>query len=382
MNTYITGSSLICNIGEKNEEIVRNLQAMSQDSYKDSLNDILKEKTFYKINNHELPNQERFKKILDKVIFDAIKEAKLSKEEQEDLHIFLGSTSMEMATNEEYKKDFNNQKGTNEFKDIGNGSMGEYIESLICSKHKSILFSTACTSSVNALAYASKMIEQKKIKRAIVIGIELFNKSTYGGFSSLMLLSQSKVYRPFDKNSDGIILGEGCSAIILEDEKKEDDNFKYMSWSNTCDNYSETTSDPSGVPIFNAMNQALEKANLDLKDIDCIKAHATGSENNNSSEAKALGLLFNKYNTNTKVTALKPILGHTLGACGTNEIVLMLNSIKNGFLPATFGFEEAVEEVKFTPLLKNTPTSKKQTVLFNYVAFGGNNSSIILSNKD
>ena len=382
MNTYITGSSLICNIGDKYEEIVRNLQAMSQDSYKDGLNDILKEKTFYKINNYELPNQERFKKILDKVIFDAIKEAKLSKEEQEDLHIFLGSTSMEMATNEEYKKDFNNQKGTNEFKDIGNGSMGEYIESLICSKHKSILFSTACTSSVNALAYASKMIEQKKIKRAIVIGIELFNKSTYGGFSSLMLLSQSKVYRPFDKNSDGIILGEGCSAIILEDEKKEDDNFKYMSWSNTCDNYSETTSDPSGVSIFNAMNQALEKANLDLKDIDCIKAHATGSENNNSSEAKALELLFNKYNTNTKVTALKPILGHTLGACGTNEIVLMLNSIKNGFLPATFGFEEAAEEVKFTPLLKNTPTSNKQTVLFNYVAFGGNNSSIILSNKD
>ena len=382
MNAYITGSSLICNIGDKYEEIVKNLQSMSQDSYKNGLNDILKEKTFYKVNNYELPNKERFKKILDKVIFDAIKEAKLSKEAQEDLHIFLGSTSMEMATNEEYKKDFNNQKGTNEFKDIGNGSMGDYIESLICSKHKSILFSTACTSSVNALAYASKMIEQKKIKRAIVIGIELFNKSTYGGFSSLMLLSQSKVYRPFDKNSDGIILGEGCSAIILEDEKKEDDNFKYMSWSNTCDNYSETTSDPSGVPIFNAMNQALEKANLDLKDIDCIKAHATGSENNNSSEAKALELLFNKYNTDTKVTALKPILGHTLGACGTNEIVLMLNSIKNGFLPATFGFEEAAAEVKFTPLLRNTQTSNKQTVLFNYVAFGGNNSSIILSNKD
>lgn len=382
MNAYITGSSLICNIGDNYKEIIKNLQTMSQDSYKEGLSDILKEKTFYKINNYEFSNETRYKSILEKVIFDAINEAKLSKEEQEDLHIFLGSTSMEMATNEEHKKDFNNQKGTREFKDIGNGSMGEYIESLICSKHKSILFSTACTSSVNALAYASKMIEQKKIKRAIVIGIELFNKSTYGGFSSLMLLSQSKVYRPFDKNSDGIILGEGCSAIILEDEKKEVDNFKYMSWSNTCDNYSETTSDPSGVPIFNAMNQALEKANLDLKDIDCIKAHATGSENNNSSEAKALELLFNKYNTDTKVTALKPILGHTLGACGTNEIVLMLNSIKNGFLPATFGFEEAAEEVKFTPLLKNTSTSNKQTVLFNYVAFGGNNSSIVLSNKD
>lgn len=382
MNSYITGTSLVCNIGDNYEDIVNNLKSISQDNYQDNLHEILKEKTFYKVNNYEFPNEQRFKKVLSKVIFSAIEEAKLSKEEQEDLHIFLGSTSMEMATNEDYKRNYNSKKTTKEFKDIGNGSMGEYIESLISSKHKSILFSTACTSSVNALAYASKMIEQKKIKRALVIGIELFNNSTYGGFSSLMLLSQNKVYRPFDKNSDGIILGEGCSAIILESEKKEKDNFKYISWVNTCDNYSETTSDPSGIPIFNAMNQALENAKLNLKSIDCIKAHATGSENNNSSEAKAIELLFNKYNEKTEVTALKPILGHTLGACGTNEIVLMLNSIKNGFLPATFGFKEPAPEVKFTPLLEHKKISKQQTILFNYVAFGGNNSSIILSNKD
>ncbi len=382
MNSYITGASLICNIGDNYKSIVSNLQNMTQESYKEGLKDILKDKTFYKINNYDFSNEERFKKILKKVVFDAINEAKLTKEEQKDLHIFMGSTSMEMGTNEEYKQEFENGKSTLEFKDIGNGSMGDYIESLIESKYKSILFSTACTSSVNALAYASKMIEQKKIKKALVIGIEFFNKSTYGGFSSLMLLSKTKVYRPFDKNSDGIILGEGCSAFVLEAEKKEEDNFKFISWSNTCDNYAETTSDPSGIPIYETMIQALQKAKLSLKDVDCIKAHATGSENNNSSEAKAIKILFNKYNTKTKVTAIKPILGHTLGACGTNEIALMLYCIKNGFLPATFGFKEPIDEVVFTPLLKNTKVSEKQTILFNYVAFGGNNSSIILSNKD
>jgi len=382
LNTYITGSSLVCNIGDNKQEIISNLKNISSKTYKERLKEILKDKTFYKIYNYDYSNEKRFQKILEKVVSTAIKEAKLTKEEQEDLHIFLGSTSMEMGTNEQYKKEFDNRISNKEFKNIGNGAIGQYVEKLLNSKHKATLFSTACTSSVNALAYAAKMIQKKKIKRAIVIGFELFNKSTFGGFSSLMLLSQSKIYRPFDKNSDGIILGEGCSAVILENEKKEESNFKYISSSNICDNYSETTSDPSGIPIFEAMNKALENANLQLKDLDCIKAHATGSENNNSSEAKALKLLFDKYKQETFVTALKPVLGHTLGACGTNELVLMLESIKNNFLPATFGFEEALEDLTFTPILENKPCKGVQTVLFNYVAFGGNNSSIILSNKD
>ncbi|RXK12558.1 beta-ketoacyl synthase [Halarcobacter mediterraneus] len=382
MNAYITGSSLVCNIADNKQDIISNLKNISPKRYQENLKEILKEKTFYKIYNYNYSQNKRFHKILEKIISDALKEAKISKEEQEDLHIFFGSTSMEMGTNEEFKENFDKDASDLEFKSIGYGAIGQYIEKILNSKHKATLFSTACTSSVNALAYAAKMIERKKIKKAIVIGFELFNKSTFGGFSSLMLLSQSKIYRPFDKNSDGIILGEGCSAVILENEKKEEDNFKYISSSNICDNYSETTSDPTGTPIFEAMNSALNAANLQVKDLDCIKAHATGSENNNSSEAKALAQLFDTYKESTQVTALKPILGHTLGACGTNEIVLMIEAIKNSFLPATFGFEEPIENLAFTPILENKTCENKQTILLNYVAFGGNNSSIILSNKD
>ncbi|AXH13848.1 beta-ketoacyl synthase [Malaciobacter mytili LMG 24559] len=383
MNSYIIGTSLICNMGDNFKEISTNLKNLTQESYIKNLENIFKDNLFYAISNFDfISAEEKYKTILKKVIFDAIKDAKLSKEEQKELHIFIGSTSMEMSSNEEYRNSFLNNKSSLAFKDIGNGSIGEYIEELIDSKYKSILFTTACTSSANALCYASKLIQTKKIKRAIVIGIELYNSSTYGGFSSLMLLSKNKVYRPFDKNSDGIILGEACSAVILDSKKKTDFDFKYLSSSNICDNYSETTSNPSGIPIFNTMNQALKASNLQLKDIDCIKAHATGSENNNLSEAKAIKLLFEKYNQTTKVTALKPTIGHTLGACGTNEIVLMIYSLKSGFLPATFGFETPAEDVVFTPLEQNLPYLKNATFLFNFVAFGGNNTSIILSNKD
>ncbi|WP_258238899.1 beta-ketoacyl synthase N-terminal-like domain-containing protein [Arcobacter sp. CECT 8985] len=380
--SYIIGSSLVCNLGDNFQDITNNLISINQDNYLKRIKNIFKDKLYYPINNDYETKKDKYEQILKKIVFDAIKEAGLTKDQQKELHIFIGSTSMDIATNEEYCNNFINNKSSIKYKEIGNGPIGTYIEDLIDSKYKATLFATACTSATNALSYASRLIEQKQIKRALVIGLELFNKSTFGGFSSLMLLSKKGIYRPFDINSDGIILGEGCSAIIIDENKKNKNDFKYISSSNICDNYSETTSDPTGIPIFNTLDSTLEKANLGLKDIDCIKAHATGSENNNLSEARAIKLLFDKYKTTTRVTSLKPLIGHTLGACGTNEIVLMLYALKKGFLPATFGFETPAEDVKFTPILENEKFNNKATILFNYVAFGGNNSSIILSNKD
>jgi len=381
MNAYIIGKSLVCNLGDTFQSITNKLKNLNQNNYLDHLKQVFKERLFYSVESSKSSNLERYHEILDKVIFNAIQDANLTKEEQEELHIFIGSTSMEMGSNEESRALYKENKHEALFKDIGNGSIGEYVEQRLNSKYKALLFTTACTSSVNALAYASKMIEQQQIKSAIVIGLELFNQSTYGGFSSLMLLSKNQVYRPFDKNSDGIILGEGCSAVILSSVAKTQNDFRYYSSANICDNYSETTSDPTGIPIFNTLDKCLSQSPFSLKDIDCIKAHATGSENNNSSEAKAIKMLFDKYNETTNITSLKPLLGHTLGACGTNEIVLMLYAIQAGFLPATLGFETPAEDVVFTPLETHTSVSNKAAILFNYVAFGGNNSSIIISNK-
>lgn len=372
----------MCNIGDNTNDISTQLQNITQKNYLENLKHIFKDKLFYSIQQSAPTQEERYRTILKKIVSDAIKDAQLSSEETKELHIFIGSTSMGISVNEEYRKMFNKGTSSLAFKELGGGFIASYVEKLVGSNHKAMLFSTACTSSANALAYASKLIEHQKIKRALVIGLELFNQATYGGFSSLMLLSKNGIYRPFDKHSDGIILGEGCSAVVLDSKKRAENNFKYISSSNICDNYSETTSDPTGIPIFNTLHRCLKQSGLTLKDIDCIKAHATGSENNNSSEAKAISLLFNEYKTTTKVTSLKPILGHTLGACGTNEMILMFYAINKGFIPATFGFETPAEDVKFTPVLEHTACEKKATILFNYVAFGGNNCSIILSNKE
>jgi 3-oxoacyl-[acyl-carrier-protein] synthase-1 len=128
------------------------------------------------------------------------------------------------------------------------------------------------------------------------------------------------------------------------------------------------------------MDEALKKANITIKDLTCLKAHATGSENSNLSEVTAIDKLFKKYNYKTDVVILKPYIGHTLGACGTNEIVLLCESIKNSFLPKTINFHKKYNNIDFTPLLKSIEIDKA-TILFHFIGFGGSNTSMILSNK-
>lgn len=92
-----------------------------------------------------------------------------------------------------------------------------------------------------------------------------------------------------------------------------------------------TSSNPNGEVTLSCMEEALNKANLSIDKLTCLKAHATGSENSNLSEVVAIDKLFKKYNQKTDVVILKPYIGHTLGACGTNEIVLLCESIKKLF---------------------------------------------------
>lgn len=259
--------------------------------------------------------------------------------------------------------------------------ISEFVEKILNTKYPSVFIQTACTSSANAIIKATNFIKNGEIKRAMVIGFEFFNQSTYEGFSSLMLVSQSGEYKPFDKNSDGLILGEACSCVILESKKRSNNDFEILGFATTFDDFSITSSNPDAKATFNSMNEALNSASLNLNNITCLKAHATGSENSNLSEVNAIDKLFKYHNKKCDVVVLKPYIGHTLGSCGTNEIILLCESIKNGTLPKTINFKEPYSNIDFTPLLEDKKINSA-TILFHFVGFGGSNSSLILSNED
>ncbi|MAD41085.1 MAG: beta-ketoacyl synthase [Arcobacter sp.] len=376
---YITGSSLISALGNDKKEAINKIKQIDNSNYENYLKENFSNINFYRINQKFSSFEDKFLSIIKQSVKDAIIDANLSKEEIKELHIFIGSTSMSISINEEQYEKYVKKQSSEQIKKIGYGDIGTFIEQLIDAKYKSTIIQTACTSSVNAICYAKDMIKNKEIKRALIVGFEFFNKSTYKGFKSLMLLSNEGKYKPFDKNSDGLILGEGCSSVILDSKKNKDDDFEILSTNNSFDNYSVTSSNPNGEVTSDCMIMALEKASLEIEDLTCLKAHATGSENSNFSEARALDNLFEKCNATTNVVILKPYIGHTLGACGATETVLLCESIKNNYIPKTLNFKESYEDIQFKPLLENV-YENQATVLFHYIGFGGSNTSMILSN--
>ena len=371
---FITGSSIICALGNNKKESINKLKNINNKNYKEYLKENFEDINYYKIKQNFKTQKEKFFSILEKTILDAINDAKLSKEDRENLHIYLSSTSMNISLIEESFSTTNSIHAIN-FEEISN-----FVENIISSKYPCVFIQTACTSSANAIIKASNEIKNEDIQKAIIIGFEFFNQSTYKGFESLMLLSSSGEYKPFDKDSDGLILGEACSCVILENSKKTDDDFEIVSYSNSFDNYSITSSNPDAIATFNCLNQALKNANLEISDLTCLKAHATGSENSNLSEVNAINNLFKHHKNSCDVVVLKPYIGHTLGSCGTNEIILLCESIKSGTLPKTINFKNGYENIDFKPLLEDKVVNGAN-ILFHFVGFGGSNASLVLSNK-
>jgi len=371
---FITGSSLICALGNNKQEAINKFQTINEKNYKEYLQNNFKNINYYRIKKIFKDEKEKFYSSILQVIKEAIKEANLSKEDETELHIFLATTSINISLLE------NKFLSTNKIDYVGYKDVLDFVEKNINSKYPATIFQTACTSAANAIINASEQIKNAQINKAIIIGFEFFNQATFKGFDSLMLLSQSGEYKPFDKSSDGLILGEACSAIVLENIQKTQNDFEIISKSTSFDNYSITSSNPNGEATLQCLKNAIKSANLTIKDIDFIKAHATGSENSNFSEANAIDRLFKEEKKMCDVVILKPYTGHTLGSCGTNEIVILCETIKKGLVPKTINFKENYDNIQFKPLLEDKKINKA-TTLFHFVGFGGSNASIIISNK-
>ncbi len=228
---------------------------------------------------------------------------------------------------------------------------------------------TACTSSANAIIEGVNLIKSGMFDHVVVIGIEVFSKIITSGFNTLGMLSKD-IIKPFDKNRNGLILGEGISSILLGKEKSP--WFLKGSYSN-CDSKTVTSVGSDGEEYANVMKKALKNAKINAKDITAVKAHATGTTSNDLAEINAMTQIFDK---NIHFTALKPYIGHTLGVCGALEIALFMKFIDNGVVPKTIGCNKSIVK-NYRPISKDFHC-KNGLFMCNFFGFGGNNTSIIL----
>jgi 3-oxoacyl-[acyl-carrier-protein] synthase-1 len=234
-----------------------------------------------------------------------------------------------------------------------------------------VSFSTACTSSANALGYAKEVISKGIYENVLVIGIDALTYTTVCGFSSLSVLS-SKPCTPFDKNREGMNVSEGFGILLLQNIKKED-SIELCGVGYSSDAHHMTQPHPEGLGAKRAMENALLNGNLNINDISYINAHGTGTYANDFSELNAIKSLF--IDNKPKVSSTKSITGHTLGAAGAIEAIISCMVLQKQIIPSNKDLKEI--EIDGINYSFETAPSKIDYVLSNSFAFGGNNTSLI-----
>jgi 3-oxoacyl-[acyl-carrier-protein] synthase II len=238
--------------------------------------------------------------------------------------------------------------------------------------------STACSSSANAVMFGARLIRSNRLKRVLVCGSDSLTRFTLNGFLALEILSSTGC-RPFDRNRNGLTIGEGAAALVLESEDVADPSgviCEITGYANVNEAFHATASSAEGTGAAMAMNKALEKSGLLPADISYINAHGTGTEINDLSEGIAIDRIFGKKVP--PVSSTKAFTGHTLGAAGAVEAVFSALSIQHQILLPGLNFRERMPELSFQPVQK-VVSHPVHHVMSNSFGFGGSNTTLIFS---
>jgi len=303
---------------------------------------------------------DKSQKMLACAMDEAIARAEFSRAEIAESSLFVGTTGGLFIRNED------------EFAEVT-----QLIADKYGIKGIAFTFSMACVSSSHALVVAAYLLEQRKIRRAIVVGFEPLLNLTLHGFASLLLYDYEQC-RPFCATRSGMQIGEGAGAVILErgDEARHAKNvYKFDGGYLFNDNGSLTSAGLDGELAKNVVGQTLNLSRLSAADIRAIKAHGTGTKDNDLSEGLGLHKLFGEKLP--PVISLKGALGHALGAAGTMETAVWLSCLEEGVIPKSFGFSQLDPEIGFAPAQENN-SAPNGAYLCTFFGFGGTCTSYLI----
>ena len=242
--------------------------------------------------------------------------------------------------------------------------------------------STACSSALNAIILAARMLLTGEADVVIAGGTEALSRFHLNGFNSLMILDKEPC-KPFDARRRGLNLGEGAAYVVVErsaDVHRRGATVQgYIGgWGNRCDAYHQTATSEGGEGAYLAMSDAIRMAGIRPEDVDYVNAHGTGTPNNDRSESAAMRRLFGE--SLPPVSSTKSFTGHTTSASGGIETVVCLLAMQHRFIPANLGWSEASEGC-ILPSRGETDKSLHK-VLCNSFGFGGNDSSLLLCDEE
>lgn len=250
---------------------------------------------------------------------------------------------------------------------------------------------TACASGTDAIGNAARWIENGSADIMITGGVEAgITKLSIGGFTVLQALTSShndepeKASRPFEKGRDGFVMGEGAGILVLEEYEHAVRRgariyCELTGYGATCDAYHMTAPHPEGKGAIQAIRNALASAGLKPEDIDYVNAHGTSTHLNDKAETIAIREVFGEHADKLKVSSIKSMLGHCIGAAGGIEAISSALSIYHQWLPPTINYEEPDPECNLDYIPNKGIDWKVDNIISNSFGFGGHNAVIALS---
>ena len=254
---------------------------------------------------------------------------------------------------------------------------------------------SACASSANAIIDGLNYIRLGHADVIVSGGSEAgVSISGIGGFNALHALSTRNdspktASRPFDKDRDGFVLGEGGGCLILEElehAKKRGAKIyaELIGGGLSADAYHMTAPHPDGIGAINVMKNCIRDAKIEYSEIDIVNMHGTSTQLGDVAEAKALENVFHKHLYSMNINSTKSMTGHLLGAAGAIEAIASVLAINNNIVPPTINFQTADESIdnKINFTFNNAEQREVNVAMSNTFGFGGHNACVLFKHHD
>ncbi len=270
---------------------------------------------------------------------------------------------------------------------IANMAAGQ-VSIMTGTKGPNLVTTSACASGLHAIGYAYSDIKLGRTRAMITGGVEsTITPMAVSGFSAMKALSTrndapQQASRPFDRDRDGFVIGEGSGLLLLEDlesarERGATIYAEVTGFGASGDAYHITAPDESGQGMALAMKQAMREAKTTPEQIDHINAHGTSTSLNDLTETKAIKEVFGRHAYDILLTANKSMIGHTLGAAGGIEGVFSVKSLYHGHIPGTVNLDNQDPECDLDYCGRGSIKRNINYALCNSFGFGGTNCCIL-----
>lgn len=392
----ITGLGLVCAIGNSVEESWENClkgkSGIKVTSTVDTERCYAKLAAEVECADLDSPeNADRATKLCMKAVKEALSDAKFLPDEIQKegsrVSVIIGSCVGGGASVEHY---YRNGKPKEDILKMPIGPIANEVAAYTGARGIVTNIGNACAAGTISIAYAADLIRAGKADAVIAGGSDSFTSVPYAGFLSLHALSENGC-SPFN-HCDGITLGEGSGVLVVESYEHAKARgakiyCEVLGSGVTSDAFHITAPRDDGEGQMNAIRRALKSSGASEGEIGYINGHGTGTAKNDMAEFLSVRTIFEGKNDSLSVSSTKAMVGHCLGAAGSIEAVFSIKALTQNKVPATIGYSEEdlrtlserAGKIDFMP--NNSKEKALQTVMSNSFAFGGNNASIIFSEK-